>query len=168
MVQKMAVRIYRQNLRIRRSPCPVRSARDLVWEFLETGSTCDRPWIEWPSVSVEVAIAVHYTIAACPLNSARIVARMVELTQKIHSAGFCFLLSISSPVSACSHVAVWRWVTTCGLHKETCEGNRWLLRILRTDEAQFSLTGNVNTRTAFTGLTKPLTKWHLWTYMKPK
>lgn len=146
-----AVRIYRRNHKLRRGPCSVRSVRDLVRKFEETGCTCDRPRSGRPSVPVEVVAEVHNTITAGPLHTARSVARSLDLPKTtvlrlLRSVLRMFPYRFQRVQMLQSGDEQLRVDFANFFLIRYDEDNRWPLRILWTDEAHFSLTGNVNTK----------------------
>lgn len=146
-----AVRVYRRNHKLRRGPCSVRTVRDLVKTFEETGCTCDRPRSGRPSVPVEVVAEVHNTITAGPLRTARSVARNLDvpkttvlklLRSVLRMFPYRFQrVQMLQPGDEQQRVDFANFFLI-----RYDEDSRWPLRILWTDEAHFSLTGNVNSK----------------------
>ena len=71
--------MYRRNHRQRLGPCTLQALRDLVRKFEDTGCACDKPRSGRPTVSEDVVMEVHHTVTAGHRETARGIARVLEI-----------------------------------------------------------------------------------------
>lgn len=133
------VRVYKQNNKLRRGPCSVRTVCDLVKTIWETVCTYDRPRSLWPvEVPFEVVAEVHNTITASPMRTARNVARNLN-ARKISpeatafcSVGGCCL--IDSRASRCCNLQTSNSVYTLRIYSSSdimkIADGRWMRHIV--------------------------------------
>ena len=145
-----ALRVYRSNHRQRRGPCTLQALRDLERKFEDTGCTCDKLRSGRPTVSEDVVMKVHHTVTAGHRETVRGIARVLDipnttvrklLRSVLHMFPYRFqrvqMLEPGDPQQRLdfANELLLRYVAD----------NDWPLRIVWTDEAHFTLHGNINT-----------------------
>ena len=147
------MRVYRQNHKLKRDPCSIKSVRNLVKKFEETECPLDDPRSGRPSV-FEVVAEVHNTMTTGSLHTARSVSRSLDVPkttffQILHSVLRMFCYRFQS-VQALKPGHNQQRVDFASFFLNRCdEDSRWPLRILWTDETHFTNIGNLNSKNCF-------------------
>ena len=81
MDKNEAVRVYRRNHKLKRGLFSVKSMRNLVKKFKETGCTCDRTRFGRPRVPFEVVTEVHNAMTISPLHTAKSVSHNLNVSK---------------------------------------------------------------------------------------
>lgn len=146
-----ALRVYRRNHRQIRGPCTPQALRDLAKKFEETGCTCDRPRSGRPTVPEDAVTEVHHIVTSGHMQTARGTARVLDIPKT----------TVLNLLRSVLRMFPYRYqrvqMLHAGDHLQRIDfaneflirydgDNDWPLRILWTDEAHFTLTGNVNTK----------------------
>ena len=142
---------YCRNHGFRRGPCTVKPVQDLIHKFEETSCTCDRTWSGWPANFVETVQEVHQTISTVLPASSYGVSRVLNLPNWTVRKILCSVLNMFpfrfqrvQMLEEGDNQLRLDFANKFLIHYD--EDNSWPLSTLLTDEAHFTLTGNVNSK----------------------